>query len=74
MRNDYFKGFIDEVKTASTKDPIWYQGYLWIDLTKKQAYKTIEVLKTRNDCKIVTLNNGKLAIETPSGLAIYLEQ
>ena len=74
MKNDYFKAFIEEVKNAETKDPIWYMGYLWIDLTKKQAYKTINVLMDRSDCKLVTLKNGKQAIEIPSGMAIYLEQ
>ena len=73
MKNDRFKDFLEYVGSASKTDPIWWAGYLWIDLTKRQATKTIEVLKNRPDCKLDVVN-GRDVLKIPSGLAIYIEQ
>lgn len=73
MNNAKFKSFLKAVKTVDSKDPLWWAGYLWIDLTPLQCIKTMNVLQYRKDCKIV-FENGKNWYMIPSGLKIALDQ
>lgn len=74
MKNAEYKAFRNTVATADEKNPIWWAGFLWIDLTKRQANDIITILERLDFIKEVTLFNGKQALEIPSGLAIWKEQ
>lgn len=67
-----FKGFINAVRTSATNDPVWYAGYLWLNLTEKQREKTLEALILRGDCQAKRHTNGKFYIFTPSGIGVEL--
>ena len=45
MRNRDFTSLCEYVKNADKNDPIWYAGYLWIDLTEKQIDKIVGIIK-----------------------------
>jgi len=74
MKNAEYKVFKDTVATADEKHFIWWAGYLWIDLTKRQAREVVEILKGRSFIKDTVTYNGHPALEIPSGLAIWKEQ
>lgn len=74
MTNSEYKNFKEYVTTADEKDPVWWAGYMWINLTKRQAKDIISVLENKSFVKETTLRNGRLALEIPSGLAIWKNQ
>ena len=47
MRNTHFKAFKERVKDAYRDDPIWWAGYLWIDMTPKQNNTMFDLLAYR---------------------------
>lgn len=65
MRNSAFARFKEIVKTCNDTDPIWHQGYLWLDLTVKQSNTIYDILVNRG-CEI----NDRGYVLTPSGLGI----
>ena len=73
MKNEEYKRFKETVKEADEKNPIWWAGFLWINLTKRQARDIIEILKEQPFIKDVEVN-GIEAYEIPSGLAIHKAQ
>ena len=48
MRSDTFKKFKSVVASADSKDPIWWAGFYWVDLTKIQVNAVCEILVKRN--------------------------
>ena len=73
MLNSEFKRFKEILSTANENHYIWNMGFLWIDLTKKQASEIVKILSPKPFIKHVNVN-GHDAIEIPSGLAIWKEQ
>lgn len=67
MTREHYKNFKQTVSTANEHDPVWYAGYAWIDLTKKQADDIVELLKVHPS--VVHTENGLML---PSGLVIRL--
>lgn len=74
MTNQDYKKFREAVKKANEKDPIWWMGYLWINLTKRQAKDIITVLENKPYIKDTITINNQPALEIPSGLAIWKNQ
>ena len=74
MTNQEYKRFKECVVKAEEKDPIWWMGYLWINLTKRQAKDIIPVLESKPYIKDTVTINGQTAVEIPSGLAIWKNQ
>lgn len=76
MRNEQFKQFLETVKDADKYDPIWYAGYLWIDLTEKQIDKVISISSIGKVCYKKSIGNllfARNVLETPSGMKLYGE-
>ena len=73
MKNTVFKMFKDQVQTAplATNCPIWYAGYLWINLTERQAREISKILIDRG-CPIYKGARG-FEVRVPSGFGIILE-
>lgn len=74
MRKSDFSYFIEEVKNADEHNPIWYAGYLWIDLTEKQIDKVISIIKNGKTCREVTTGNAifqRDVVKTPSGMKLF---
>lgn len=75
MRNRDFTSLCEYVKNADKNDPIWYAGYLWIDLTEKQIDKIVGIIKLgKKTIFSHTIGNAvfeREIIETPSGMKLY---
>lgn len=71
MKPKEFTRFIHYIGECSESDPIWYCGYMFIDLTVKQADRTIEVLRDRFG--ITSDREGNQQIIIPSGLAFNIK-
>lgn len=77
MDNRTFKQFCETVKEATENDPIWYAGYLWIDLTEKQVNKVFELIAYGHlKCKYITRPIANIifqrdVITTPGGFKLY---
>lgn len=69
MINSRFKHFIDCVATCGEDDPIWWSGYLFLDLTEKQIKKTFAICAERFGT--TTDKKGRIMALTPSGIQIY---
>lgn len=67
MKRDEFKLFLDRVSVADSEDFIWWAGYLWLDLTYKQALRVLEVLRD-HPC-VERVPEG---YQTPSGMVLRL--
>lgn len=74
MKNSEYKKFKEAVSLAEERDPIWWAGFLWIDLTKRQAKEIVKVLARKPFIKEAVTLNGHEALETPAGLQIWKEQ
>lgn len=72
MKINQFKEFNETIKTANEKDPVWYAGYLFLNLTDKQMKVTIESLKENPYCKLI-ITDCRKSIQTPSGLQIIID-
>lgn len=70
MKTQEYKNFRNYVSTATEDDPIWWAGYLWINLTEKQLITILDVLKNKDFIKETTNFRGQLGLEIPSGLHI----
>ena len=47
MKRSDFGKFKEVISTAKSDDPIWWAGYLWINLTEKQSNEVIGILTSR---------------------------
>lgn len=77
MKQEKYKLFKEAISTAGAKDPVWWAGYLWIDLTEKQGREVFKILGNRRDnvCKtIISLRNSRIEIEIPSGIRLFIEK
>ena len=72
MKKSSYKLFKQGVETEplTNQAPIWYAGYLWIDLTEKQAAEIRHILIDRG-CPIYKGRRG-FEVRTPSGFGIIL--
>lgn len=69
MRRDCFNGFKAVVETADASHDIWWQGYLWLDLTEKQMATICQILATKQEIVQCERPDGKL-YRLPSGITI----
>ena len=77
MRNDQFKNFLEVVKDAGENDPIWYAGYMWINLTPTQVDKVGTILAGRKHIGRYLVGNAgfeRSVLIIPSGLKIYTNE
>ena len=72
MKNCDYKVFKETIRTCPENDTIWWAGYLFLRLTKKQTEEVIEILIGRG-FPVVEGFRGKM-VQTPSGLGIWIEQ
>lgn len=75
MKRDLFKRFKETVKQADASDPIWYMGYLWLDLTDKQVETlAFEVLPSNPNIEVtIDLYEGVYKYKLPNGLVLIIE-
>lgn len=66
MKRTQFERFKSAILTAPKDDPIWWCGYLFIDLTEKQFATTKALLYSRADDFEITDEQ----ITLPSGLGL----
>lgn len=71
MTNTEYKAFKAAVAKADNKNEIWWAGYYWIALTKKQCRDIIDLLETKPFMKSTMTLTGKNALIMPSGLCIH---
>lgn len=74
MKNDGFKRFCEYVKNAEENDPIWYAGYLWLELTEKQINQIVSIIRTGKMGVEFTIGNilfSRNIVQTPSGMRLY---
>ena len=74
MKRDLFKRFKETVKQADASDPIWYMGYLWLDLTDRQAETlAYEVLSVHPNIEVtIDLTDGTHKYRLPNGLVLSI--
>lgn len=65
MKASDFKAFKNVISYADDKHPIWWAGYLWINLTAKQGEVAYSILKARG---FEQNDTGHMML--PSGLGI----
>lgn len=71
MKRAEFNGFYEAVKTAGNNDPVWWAGYLWIDLTEKQSEKIMTALSVNTAVEItLDLRTGVTSYRLPSGMTL----
>lgn len=66
MKRADFGKFKEVISTARNNDPIWWAGYLWINLTEKQSNEVIEILTSRG------FRTSANEIVIPSGLKFII--
>lgn len=64
MRTGDFNRFMEYLVDADVKDPVWWAGYMWIDLTERQIKRVTELLKAKE----FEQENGYVIL--PSGIGI----
>ncbi|MBQ1791664.1 MAG: hypothetical protein II008_15925 [Oscillospiraceae bacterium] len=65
-----FKAFSQIVENAEVNDPIWWEGYFWLELTTRQAEKIGMTLREKAFIGDVTDIKGRKAHLLPSGLTL----
>ena len=58
------KAIVDALMTNDEKAPVWYAGFLWINLTQRQAMETVGILLMSD------LKRDEKYVYIPSGLGI----
>ena len=71
MTNTEYKAFKGMVAKADAQDTVWWAGYYWIALTKKQCRDMLDLLETKPFMRHTTTLTGKDALMMPSGLCIH---
>ena len=71
MKTNEFKNFINYVEECSDDDPIWWAGYMFINLTEKQSGTLIDVLCNRFVVK--TDDRGRDTVMIPSGIKFVIK-
>ena len=71
MTSAEYKAFKEIVAKADAKNEVWWAGYYWIALTKKQCRDMLDLLETKPFIKRTTTLTGKDALMMPSGLCIH---
>lgn len=66
MTNDRFKAFESKMWTADKNDGVWWDGYNFLDLTRKQSNRVCSILRARG---FETVEDGEIIL-MPSGLGI----
>lgn len=68
MKQSQFKNFYNAVLTADEKHPVWWMGYLWLDLTERQAKKICSALAPNPAVKVnINLRESRTEYTMPSG-------
>lgn len=72
MKKSTYKLFKEAVETEPliAQSPVWFAGYLWIDLNDKQISEISQILINRG-CPIFKGNRG-YEVRTPAGLGIII--
>lgn len=65
MKRNEYKNFKSIVEQSNENDPVWYAGYLWIDLTAAQADDMKKLLKVHPS--VIRTEAG---LQLPSGITI----
>lgn len=66
MKVKEFKMFMERVQEANEHDPIWWAGYLWINLTDRQGKQMIDLLKVHPS----VIRTGDNSYRIPSGFEL----
>lgn len=71
MKRTVFTRFYEAVRTAGNNDPVWYAGYLWIDLTEKQSERIRTALAVNENVHVsIDLGKGVTSYRLPCGLVL----
>ena len=71
MKKQEFTKFLEDIEQADDKNPIWYMGYLFLDLTPKQVTKLQDKLVSKLGFRYVP-QTEHYEIVLPSGLGLLL--
>lgn len=66
MTKGQFKSFREIVEMANERNDIWWAGYLWLDLTERQAEEMRKLLKVHPS---IVKDGEKLMM--PSGMYMH---
>ena len=66
MKRNDFKAFKAQVEEANEHSPIWWAGFLWINMTDKQGAEMVELLKVHPS----VIRTGNNTYRTPSGFEL----
>lgn len=69
MKRDRFKNMMEVIRSCDDTDPIWWSGYLFIDLTEKQIKKVYSVCAARFG-EVQNSTTGEYSVALPSGIDI----
>lgn len=69
MTNAEFKPFYNAIDNAGANDDVWYDLWMWMDMTKNQLAKVSKLLDSKGCVKTVTNARGACH-QIPSGLLI----
>ena len=69
MKIDRFKQMMNVIETREDNDPIWWSGYLFLDLTEKQCKKVYIACAVRFGEKW-DRKTGEYTVVLPSGIGI----
>lgn len=73
MKTNQFKVFHAEVMKADKTNDVWWAGYLWMDLTKRQAEIISDTLWIKaSSCVKTDLENGWFIF--PNGLKFRIQR
>ena len=65
MERKQFKAFRQTVENANQNSDVWYSGYLWLALNRRQAEEIIKLLKVHPS---IVREGEKLIL--PSGISL----
>ena len=74
MKQDNYKLFKEYIRTAKERDGIWWAGFEWINLSKKQAKECYDILV--NERKFPRRWNERAEcteVILPSGIGLYIK-
>ena len=72
MKATEFKSFKELCATADEKHPIWWAGFAWINLTKRQIATCVPILLNRG-FPIQEVPLGKVVM-LPSGIGVFIKK